>query len=164
MHPTVIKEFPELYKKLKPYIDTLESMGFVQDRIPDKYYREGDDENYIYFNDWEYRYGKEDNETLYIADLASYTGEPKIEIYCYKIEDNPFHKECIKEKKPIDYYGTKSLHRYTFKALRKANGYEFKSIIINDIKTFKKELGKVLKQIVTFQEKNKMYEMEKMFK
>ena len=148
MNQTIIDDMPELYAKLKPYIDYMESMG-IKNTEDLSYFKPHDRSNYDYFNGWRYCREKEDKYGDYLVDLASYTHEPKIEVYIYKIKKN---KRRAKEKDfPYDFIN---------------ENYDgvYESKIVDNLDDFKKEIGKYFKNIKKLKEKERIYEMEKDFK
>ena len=156
MNKLIIDDMPELYAKLKPYIDYLEGLGFYPTRTDFTYFKPGDKKNYEYFNGWNYK--RQDTNTSggyrgdWVVDLASYTKEPKIEVYTHKI---------IKVPKYFFYGDTNNAYPYIIQNPIELGKYDSK--IVDNIKDFKKEIGKYLKLIKTFQERVKKYELEKDF-
>lgn len=155
MNKLIIDDMPELYNKLKPYIEYLEGLGFYPSRTDFSYFHPGDEDNYEYFNGWNYKRPDTSASDGYredwVVDLASYTKEPKIEIYTHKI---------IKASKY--YFGGKdNVYPYIIQNPNYQSHYDSK--IVDNIKDFKKEIGKYLKLIKTYQERVKKYELEKDF-
>lgn len=156
MNKLIIDDMPELYAKLKPYIEYLEGLGFYPTRTDFTYFHPGDDNNYEYFNGWEYK--RQDTTASggyrgdWVVDLASYTKKPKIEVYTYKIIKAPKYYFCDDNNNAYPYIiqNTIELGKYDSK-------------IVDNIKDFKKEIGKYLKLIKTFQERVKKHELEKDF-
>lgn len=155
MNKLIIDDMPELYAKLKPYIEYLEGLGFYPSRTDFSYFRPGDDDNYEYFNGWNYK--RQDTTASggyredWVVDLASYTKEPKVEVYTHKIV-----------KAPKYYFGgDTNAYPYIIQNPNELGKYDSK--IVDNIKDFKKEIGKYLKLIKTFQEKVKKHELEKDF-
>lgn len=146
---------PELYAKLKPYIEYLEGLGFYPSRTDFGYFHPGDDDNYEYFNGWNYK--RQDTTASdgyredWVVDLASYTKEPKVEVYTHKIV-----------KAPKYYFGgDTNAYPYIIQNPNELGKYDSK--IVDNIKDFKNEIGKYLKLIKTFQEKVKKHDLEKDF-
>ena len=154
MNKLIIDDMPELYAKLKPYIEYLEGLGFYPTRTDFTYFHPGDKNNYEYFNGWNYK--RQDTTASggyrgdWVVDLASYTKEPKIEVYTYKII-----------KAPKYYFGDNNVYPYIIQNTNEFGKYDSK--IVDNIKDFKKEIGKYLKLIKTFQERVKKHELEKDF-
>ena len=155
MNKLIIDDMPELYAKLKQYIEYLEGLGFYPSRSDFTYFKPGEAENYEYFNGWNYK--RQDvtardgySEDL-VVDLASYTGKPMIEVYTYKIVKAPKYYFCGKE----------NVYPYIIQNPNNQGHYDSK--IVDNIKDFKKEIGKYLKLIKTFQEKVKKHDLEKDF-
>ena len=155
MNKLIIDNMPELYAKLKPYIEYLEGLGFYPSRTDFSYFNPGDDDNYEYFNGWNYK--RQDTTASdgyredWVVDLASYTKEPKIEVYTHKIV-----------KAPKYYFGgDKNVYPYIIQNPNEQGHYDSK--IVDNIKDFKKEIGKYLKLIKTFQERVKKHDLEKDF-
>lgn len=155
MNKLIIDDMPELYAKLKPYIEYLEGLGFYPSKTDFSHFNPGDDNNYEYFNGWNYK--RQDTTASdgyrvdWVVDLASYTGKPKIEIYTYKIIKAP--------KYYLDSYN--NAYPYIIQNTNEFGKYDSK--IVDNIKDFKKEIGKYLKLIKTFQERVKKHELEKDF-
>lgn len=155
MNKLIIDDMPELYAKLKPYIEYLEGLGFYPSRTDFSYFNPGDDDNYEYFNGWNYK--RQDTTASdgyredWVVDLASYTKEPKVEVYTHKIV-----------KAPKYYFGgDTNAYPYIIQNPNELGKYDSK--IVDNIKDFKTEIGKYLKLIKTFQEKVKKHELEKDF-
>lgn len=155
MNKLIIDDMPELYAKLKPYIEHLESLGFYCSRTDFSYFNPKDSENYEYFNGWNYK--RQDSNASdgyredWVVDLASYTGEPKIEIYTHKIVKPPKYYFC----------GNENAYPYIIQNPNDQGHYDSK--IVDNIKDFKKEIGKYLKLIKTYQERVKKHDLEKDF-
>ena len=156
MNKLIIDDMPVLYAKLKPYIEYLEGLGFYPTRTDFTYFHPGDNENYEYFNGWNYK--RQDTTASggyrgdWVVDLASYTKEPKIEVYTYKII-----------KAPKYYFGGDTNNAYLYIIQNPIELGKYDSKIVDNIKDFKKEIGKYLKLIKTFQERVKKHELEKDF-
>lgn len=156
MNKLIIDDMPELYAKLKPYIEYIEGLGFYPTRTDFTYFHPGDDNNYEYFNGWNYK--RQDTTASggyrgdWVVDLASYTKEPKIEVYTYKII-----------KAPKYYFGDDNNNAYPYIIQNTIELGKYDSKIVDNIKDFKKEIGKYLKLIKTFQERVKKHELEKDF-
>ena len=155
MNKLIIDDMPELYAKLKPYIEYLEGLGFYPSRTDFGYFHPGDDDNYEYFNGWNYK--RQDTTASdgyredWVVDLASYTKEPKVEVYTHKIV-----------KAPKYYFGGQdNVYPYIIQNPNELGKYDSK--IVDNIKDFKTEIGKYLKLIKTFQEKVKKHDLEKDF-
>ena len=155
MNKLIIDDMPELYAKLKPYIEYLESTGFYPSRTDFSYFRPGDDDNYEYFNGWNYKRSDTNASDGYredwVVDLASYSKEPKIEVYTFKIA-----------KAPKYYFGgNENVYPYIIQNPNEQGHYDSK--IVDNLKDFKKEIGKYLKLTKTFQERLKKHDLEKDF-
>ena len=154
MNKLIIDDMPELYAKLKPYIEYLESTGFYPSRTDFSYFRPGDDDNYEYFNGWNYKRSDTNASDGYredwVVDLASYSKEPKIEVYTFKIA-----------KAPKYYFGKDNVYPYIIQNPNEQGHYDSK--IVDNLKDFKKEIGKYLKLTKTFQERLKKHDLEKDF-
>ena len=155
MNKLIIDDMPELYAKLKPYIEYLEGLGFYPSRTDFSYFNRGDDDNYEYFNGWNYK--RQDTTASdgyredWVVDLASYTKEPKVEVYTHKIV-----------KAPKYYFGgDTNAYPYIIQNPNELGKYDSK--IVDNIKDFKNEIGKYLKLIKTFQEKVKKHALEEDF-
>lgn len=154
MNKLIIDDMPELYAKLKPYIEYLEGLGFYPSRTDFSYFRPGDDDNYEYFNGWNYKRSDTNASDGYredwVVDLASYSKEPKIEVYTFKIA-----------KAPKYYFGKDNVYPYIIQNPNEQGHYDSK--IVDNLKDFKKEIGKYLKLTKTFQERLKKHDLEKDF-
>lgn len=148
MDNRIIKDMPEIYEKVKPYIDYLESLGFKTNHKM-TYFSAGNEDNYEYFNGWSYPGVKEDD---LVADLVSYTGEPKLEVYKYRII-----------KTPKNYCVRRGEENYPFIMTNARKDDAWESKIVDNLKDFKKEVGNYLKTLKTYKEKVKHYELEKDF-
>ena len=155
MNKLIIDDMPELYAKLKPYIEYLEGLGFYPSRTDFSYFNRGDDDNYEYFNGWNYK--RQDTTASdgyredWVVDLASYTKEPKVEVYTHKIV-----------KAPKYYFGgDTNAYPYIIQNPNELGKYDSK--IVDNIKDFKTEIGKYLKLIKTFQEQVKKHDLENDF-
>ena len=155
MNKLIIDDMPELYAELKPYIEYLEGLGFYPSRTDYSYFHPGDEDNYEYFNGWTYKRldttASDGYREDWVVDLASYTNKPKIEIYTHKIVKAP--KYYISEKDNVYPYIIQNPND---------QGY-YDSKIVDNIKDFKKEIGKYLKLIKTYQERVKKHDLEKDF-
>lgn len=155
MNKLIIDDMPELYAKLKPYIEYLEGLGFYPSRTDFTYFNQGDADNYEYFNGWNYK--RQDTSASdgyredWVVDLASYTKEPKVEVYTHKIV-----------KAPKYYFGgDTNAYPYIIQNPNEQGHYDSK--IVDNINDFKKEIGKYLKLIKTYQERAKKHDLEKDF-
>lgn len=155
MNQLIIDDMPELYAKLKPYIEYLEGLGFYSSNTDFKHFKSGAEKNYEYFNGWYYNRpdvnSKDGFCTDWVVDLASYNGKQMIEVYTYKIVKAP--KYYV--------FGTYISYPYIIKN-QNYNGI-FDSKIVDNLKDFKKEIGKYLKLIKIYQERVKKHELEKDF-
>lgn len=155
MNKLIIDDMPELYAKLKPYIEYLEGLGFYSSRTDFSYFKPGDAENYEYFNGWNYKRPDTNASDGYredwVVDLASYTGKPMIEVYTHKIIKAPKYYFCGKD------------NNYPYIIQNPNDQGHYDSKIVDNIKDFKKEIGKYLKLIKTYQERVKKHELEKDF-
>lgn len=155
MNKLIIDDMPELYAKLKPYIEYLEGLGFYPTKTDFTYFHSGDDDNYEYFNGWNYKRqditASDGYRGDWVVDLASYTKEPKIEVYTYKIIKAP--------KYYLDSYN----NAYPYIIINQNEQGHYDSKIVDNIKDFKKEIGKYLKLIKTYQERVKKHDLEKDF-
>ena len=155
MNKLIIDDMPELYAELKPYIEYLEGLGFYSSRTDYSYFNPGDADNYEYFNGWTYKRldttAADGYREDWVVDLASYTNKPKIEIYTHKIVKAP--KYYISEKDNV--------YPYIIQNPNDQGHYDSK--IVDNIKDFKKEIGKYLKLIKTYQERVKKHDLEKDF-
>ena len=156
MKDIIIEDQPELYEKLKPYIEYMESVGFYTDHDM-KYFSPHNEDNYEYFNNWKYNV---EGEAQWVVDLALSTFEPKIEVYTWKIlKDN---KNTVKNARgkhiDVPFRIQNKMERDNF------GDYSYESKIVDNINDFKKEIGKYLKTVKKYKERIKLYEMEKDFK
>ena len=155
MNKLIIDDMPELYAELKPYIEYLEGLGFYTSRTDYSYFNPGDEDNYEYFNGWNYKRldttAADGYREDWVVDLASYTNKPKIEIYTHKIVKAP--KYYINEKDNV--------YPYIIQNPNEQGHYDSK--IVDNLKDFKKEIGKYLKLIKTYQERVKKHDLEKYF-
>ena len=155
MNKIIIDDMPELYAKLKPYIEYLEGLGFYPSKTDFTWFKPGDCKNYEYFNGWCYKRPDvtvSDNYSEdWVVDLANYMNKPMIEIYTYKIV------------KPTKYYfgGKENVYPYIIQNPKTQGHYDSK--IVDNIKDFKNEIGKYLKLIKTYQERVKKHDLEKDF-
>jgi hypothetical protein len=94
-----------------------------------------------------------------IVDLASYTFEPKIEIYKYKIKKNKIAEDD--GFGPIAYRKIRKELPYYLYCPRKND--EFESIIVDNFEDFKKQINKFLKTVKNFRNKVKLHAVEKDF-
>ena len=153
---------PEYYNKLKPYIDYLESLGFKSKEFNKKYFKNGDPDNYEYFNTWKYNSQRgEGNWTDqdYVCDLILSTGELKIEIYQYEIvkrEEKRIVVDRYKNKKDDE------PHLKPFPYIMEVPNYngDYKSVIVDNLDDFKIQIGNYLKKLKEYKEKKKKYELE----
>lgn len=144
MDKKATKLSPELYKQLKPYIDYLESLHCIASEHHLKYLKP---QNYYeVFNGWYYKDGK---DQYILADLASYTFEPKIEVYKYKIVKNKKTKQYELEN-PCNFVDDE----YS----------KYDSVIVDNIDDFKIAIGNFIKTLKNFKIKTKKHEMESDFK
>lgn len=155
MNKLIIDDMPELYAKLKPYIEYLEGLGFYSSKTDFTYFKPGDEDNYEYFNGWKYKRpdttASDGYSEDWVVDLASYTKEPKVEVYTYKIVKVP------------KYYVFETYISYPYIIKNQNEQGHYDSKIVDNIKDFKKEIGKYLKLIKTYQERVKKHELEKDF-
>lgn len=152
MDKRIIESMPELYAKLKPYVEYLESMGFNTYHFTDwKYFNKSNPRNYEYFNGWRY-----DNMT--VADLAIYSGEPKIEVYTYKVKK--YTKSAPKIREVLS---SRSQNECPYYLENESVGNVYQSKIVDNINDFKKEIGKFFKAIKRLEQKKKEYDLEKDF-
>lgn len=161
MDNAIKKDMPEYYNKLKPYIDYLESLGFKSKDFDKKYFKNGDPNNYEYFNTWRYDSQRGDGNWCdkdYVCDLILSTGELKLEIYQYEImkkKENKKLRHLLKKDeeephlKPFPYY---------MDVLNYVGDY--KSVIVDNLDDFKTQIGNYLKKLKEFKEKKKKYELE----
>lgn len=162
MENAIKKDMPEYYKKLKPYIDYLESLGFKSKEFNKKYFKNGDPDNYEYFNTWKYNSQRgEGNWTDqdYVCDLILSTGELKIEIYQYEIvkrEEKRIVVDRYKNKKDDE------PHLKPFPYIMDVPNYngDYKSVIVDNLDDFKIQIGNYLKKLKEYKEKKKKYELE----
>ena len=162
MENAIKKDMPEYYKKLKPYIDYLESLGFKSKEFDKKYFTKGDPENYEYFNTWRYD-SQRGNGSLsdqdYVCDLILSTGELKLEIYQYEIvkqEEKRIVVDMRKNKKDEE------PHLKPFPYIMDVPNYcgDYKSVIVDNLDDFKIQIGNYLKKLKEFKEMKKKYELE----
>lgn len=155
MNQLIIDDMPELYAKLKPYIEYLEGLGFYSSKTDFTYFKPGDEDNYEYFNGWKYKRpdttASDGYSEDWVVDLASYTKEPKVEVYTYKIVKVP------------KYYVFETYISYPYIIKNQNYNGNFDSKIVDNLKDFKKEIGKYLKLIKIYQERVKKHELEKDF-
>lgn len=162
MENAIKKDMPEYYNKLKPYIDYLESLGFKSKEFNKKYFKNGDPDNYEYFNTWKYNSQRgEGNWTDqdYVCDLILSTGELKIEIYQYEIvkrEEKRIVVDRYKNKKDDE------PHLKPFPYIMDVPNYngDYKSVIVDNLDDFKIQIGNYLKKLKEYKEKKKKYELE----
>lgn len=162
MENAIKKDMPEYYKNLKPYIDYLESLGFKSKEFNKKYFKNGDPDNYEYFNTWKYNSQRgEGNWTDqdYVCDLILSTGELKIEIYQYEIvkrEEKRIVVDRYKNKKDDE------PHLKPFPYIMEVPNYngDYKSVIVDNLDDFKIQIGNYLKKLKEYKEKKKKYELE----
>lgn len=162
MENAIKKDMPEYYNKLKPYIDYLESLGFKSKEFNKKYFKNGDPDNYEYFNTWKYNSQRgEGNWTDqdYVCDLILSTGELKIEIYQYEIVKRA-EKRIV-----VDRYKNKKddePHLKPFPYIMDVPNYngDYKSVIVDNLDDFKIQIGNYLKKLKEYKEKKKKYELE----
>lgn len=162
MENAIKKDMPEYYNKLKPYIDYLESLGFKSKEFNKKYFKNGDPDNYEYFNTWKYNSQRgEGNWTDqdYVCDLILSTGELKIEIYQYEIvkrEEKRIVVDRYKNKKDDE------PHLKPFPYIMEVPNYngDYKSVIVDNLDDFKIQIGNYLKKLKEYKEKKKKYELE----
>lgn len=150
MNRLIIDDMPEIYEKVKEYIDHLESLGFIKDDCFDDFEKHNED-NYSFYNGWKYPVPV---TTLacrdeVVVDLVSYTGEPKIEVYKYRIKKPTNHYR--------EMYQDKSL---PFMLVNKAKELKYESVIVDNISDFKKEIGKFLVTVRKFKERIRLHEVE----
>ena len=153
---------PEYYNKLKPYIDYLESLGFKSKEFNKKYFKNGDPDNYEYFNTWKYNSQRGEgnwSDQDYVCDLILSTGELKIEIYQYEIVKRA-EKRIV-----VDRYKNKKddePHLKPFPYIMDVPNYngDYKSVIVDNLDDFKIQIGNYLKKLKEYKEKKKKYELE----
>lgn len=160
MENAIKKDMPEYYKKLKPYIDYLENLGFKSKEFDKKYFTKGDSDNYEYFNTWRYDSQRGDggwSDKDYVCDLILSTGELKLEIYQYEILKKEIVVKSIK-KKDAD----KEPHLKPFPYYMDVPNYdgEYKSVIVDNFDDFKIQISNYLKKLKEFKEMKKKYELE----
>lgn len=156
------KDMPEYYKKLKPYIDYLESLGFKSKEFNKKYFTKGDPENYEYFNTWKYDSQRGDgnwSDQDYVCDLILSTGELKLEIYQYEIIKQEKKLIDLKPRKKKD---DEEPHLKPFPYIMDVPNYDgdYKSVIVDNLDDFKIQIGNYLKKLKEFKEMKKKYELE----
>lgn len=162
MENAIKKDMPEYYKKLKPYIDYLESLGFKSKEFNKKYFKNGDPDNYEYFNTWKYNSQRGEggwSDQDYVCDLILSTGELKIEIYQYEIvkrEEKRIVVDRYKNKKDDE------PHLKPFPYIMDVPNYngDYKSVIVDNLDDFKIQIGNYLKKLKEYKEKKKKYELE----
>lgn len=154
MKDIIIEDQPELYEKLKPYIEYMESVGFYTDHDM-KYFTPHNEDNYEYFNNWKFNV---DGEAQWVVDLALSTFEPKIEVYTWRIKKYKKNEPRSMKHKDVPFDMHNKMERDGF------GDYAYESKIVDNIKDFKKEIGKYLKTVKKYKERIKLYEMEKDFK
>ena len=161
MENAIKKDMPEYYKKLKPYIDYLESLGFKSKEFNKKYFKNGDPDNYEYFNTWKYNSQRGEggwSDQDYVCDLILSTGELKIEIYQYEIvkrEEKRIFVDRYKNKKDDE------PHLKPFPYIMEVPNYngDYKSVIVDNLDEFKIQIGNYLKKLKEYKEKKKKYEL-----
>lgn len=160
MENAIKKDMPEYYKKLKPYIDFLESLGFKSKEFNKKYFTNGVSKNYEYFNTWKYDSQRGDgslSDKDYVCDLILSTGELKLEIYQYEI---------VKQEKIVVDRRKKNKddepHLKPFPYIMDVPNYngDYKSVIVDNLEDFKIQIGNYLKKLKEFKEMKKKYELE----
>lgn len=162
MEKAIKKDMPEYYNKLKPYIDYLESLGFKSKEFNKKYFKNGDPDNYEYFNTWKYNSQRGEggwSDQDYVCDLILSTGELKIEIYQYEIVKRA-EKRIV-----VDRYKNKKddePHLKPFPYIMDVPNYngDYKSVIVDNLDDFKIQIGNYLKKLKEYKEKKKKYELE----
>lgn len=162
MEKAIKKDMPEYYNKLKPYIDYLESLGFKSKEFNKKYFKNGDPDNYEYFNTWKYNSQRGEgnwSDQDYVCDLILSTGELKIEIYQYEIvkrEEKRIVVDRYKNKKDDE------PHLKPFPYIMDVPNYngDYKSVIVDNLDDFKIQIGNYLKKLKEYKEKKKKYELE----
>lgn len=162
MENAIKKDMPEYYNKLKPYIDYLESLGFKSKEFNKKYFKNGDPDNYEYFNTWKYNSQRGEggwSDQDYVCDLILSTGELKIEIYQYEIVKRA-EKRIV-----VDRYKNKKddePHLKPFPYIMDVPNYngDYKSVIVDNLDDFKIQIGNYLKKLKEYKEKKKKYELE----
>lgn len=165
MENEIKKDLPEYYKKLKPYIDYLESLGFKSKELNKKYFKKGDPDNYEYFNTWKYNSQRGDDiwsDQDYVCDLILSTGELKLEIYQYEIVKKEEKKFVTKSRNKKD-DSDEEPHLKPFPYIMDVpnyNGDNYKSVIVDNLDDFKIQIGNYLKKLKEYKEKKKKYELE----
>ena len=164
MENAIKKDMPEYYKKLKPYIDYLESLGFKSKELNKKYFKNGDPDNYEYFNTWKYNSQRGEggwSDQDYVCDLILSTGELKIEIYQYEIVKREEKKFLTKSRKKKD-DSDEEPHLKPFPYIMEVPNYngDYKSVIVDNLDDFKIQIGNYLKKLKEYKEKKKKYELE----
>ena len=164
MENAIKKDMPEYYKKLKPYIDYLESLGFKSKELNKKYFKNGDPDNYEYFNTWKYNSQRDEggwSDQDYVCDLILSTGELKIEIYQYEIVKRAEKKFLTKSRKKKD-DSDEEPHLKPFPYIMEVPNYngDYKSVIVDNLDDFKIQIGNYLKKLKEYKEKKKKYELE----
>lgn len=162
MENAIKKDMSEYYNKLKPYIDYLESLGFKSKEFNKKYFKNGDPDNYEYFNTWKYNSQRGEgnwSDQDYVCDLILSTGELKIEIYQYEIvkrEEKRIVVDRYKNKKDDE------PHLKPFPYIMEVPNYngDYKSVIVDNLDDFKIQIGNYLKKLKEYKEKKKKYELE----
>lgn len=160
MDNAIKKDLPEYYKKLKPYIDYLESLGFKSKEFDKKYFTKGDPDNYEYFNTWRYDSQRGDggwSDKDYVCDLILSTGELKLEIYQHEIIKKEVVVKAIKKKDTNE-----EPHLKPFPYTMDVPNYDgdYKSVIVDNLDDFKTQIGNYLKKLKEFKEMKKKYELE----
>lgn len=161
MENAIKKDMPEYYKKLKPYIDYLESLGFKSKEFDKKYFTKGDPENYEYFNTWRYDSQRGDgswSDQDYVCDLILSTGELKLEIYQYEIVKQEEKRIIDRRKNKKD----EEPHLKSFPYIMDVPSYngDYKSVIVDNLDDFKIQIGNYLKKLKEYKEMKKKYELE----
>lgn len=161
MENAIKKDMPEYYKKLKPYIDYLESLGFKSKEFDKKYFTKGDPENYEYFNTWRYDSQRGDDswsDQDYVCDLILSTGELKLEIYQYEIVKQEEKRIIDRRKNKKD----EEPHLKPFPYIMDVPSYngDYKSVIVDNLDDFKIQIGNYLKKLKEYKEMKKKYELE----
>lgn len=153
MDKRIIDDMPEIWAKVKPYVEYLESMGFKTTHQM-AYFHPGNEENYTFFNGWQYQLPNRRNDLEVVVDLVSYTHELKLEIYKFSIVKPPKHYWCGDNKPKPPFILTN---------LRDDVNECYESTIVDNLTDFKKEIGKFFNTIKKYNEKIKKYELEKDF-
>lgn len=164
MENAIKKDMPEYYKKLKPYIDYLESLGFKSKELNKIFFKKGDPDNYEYFNTWKYNSQRGEggwSDQDYVCDLILSTGELKIEIYQYEIVKREEKKFLTKSRKKKD-DSDEEPHLKPFPYIMEVPNYngDYKSVIVDNLDDFKIQIGNYLKKLKEYKEKKKKYELE----